>query len=59
MTKKRTRFFSNIDYRLDDVSTLEVGDKLHDVVVSPVLYEMDIHDKPIIVNELARKLESA
>ncbi|MGD0057293.1 MAG: class I SAM-dependent methyltransferase [Methanomassiliicoccales archaeon] len=57
MTKKRIRFFSNIDYRLDDMSILEVGDKLYDVVVSFVLYEMDTHDRPIIVNELARKFD--
>jgi len=58
MAKKRTRLFSNVDYKLGHISTLEVGDKSYDVVlVSYVLHDVETQERPIIVSELASKLK--
>ena len=58
VAKKRTRSFSNIDYELGDISTLDIGDGSYDVVlVSFVLHDVDKDRRRVIVDELARKLK--
>lgn len=58
MAKKRTRLFSNVDYKIGHISTLEVGDKSYDVVlVSYVLHDVETQERPTIVSELASRLK--
>jgi len=58
VAKKRTKSFSNVDYKLGEISSLDIGDKSYDVVVvSFVLHDVDEQERPIIANELARKLK--
>jgi len=57
VAKKRTRFFSNIDYKLGDISTLVIGDGSYDVIlISFVLHDVDKGERRVIVDGLAKKL---
>jgi ubiquinone/menaquinone biosynthesis C-methylase UbiE len=58
VAKKRTKSFSNVDYRVGEISSLDIDDKSYDmVVVSFVLHDVEEQKRSVIVNELARRLK--
>lgn len=58
VAKKRTKSFSNVDYRVGEISSLDIDDKSYDmVVVSFVLHDVEEQKRSVIVNELVRRLK--
>lgn len=58
VAKKRTRDFSNVDYRLGRLRELDIPDSSYDViVVSFVLHDVEPEERPAMVRELVRKMK--
>lgn len=55
--RKRLARFPNVDFKLGDISTLDIPDAAYDVVFAHfVIHDIPTSQRPHVVNHLARKL---
>jgi ubiquinone/menaquinone biosynthesis C-methylase UbiE len=59
VAKKRTKAFSNVDFKLGEITSLDIENGSYDVIIiSFVLHDVDKHERQGMVNEIANKLKS-
>jgi ubiquinone/menaquinone biosynthesis C-methylase UbiE len=58
VAKKRTKAFSNVDFKLGEIASLDIENGSYDVIIiSFVLHDVDKNQRQGIVNEIVNKLK--